>query len=402
MLNVALVGLLAGTLAIGGGDSKNPQTGEKPAVDNAVPGIFISSDASASETPNTIQDTYAFGMADGRSPLRLWANYGQGDASDIWNTSGDTQDLTLAGSAGKIVTRRAAFGAELGLPVGFFGFGLGVGGQLTLAQNEFEITAGSPIGAVAAGGNGDVSGNFGLQQAKVYGSASAGPITLHGGYVFDLGEDRTYAPGTLGQAQTFQTPGGAVPLPAGTPLFVNPTTGRVLPQPFVGAQTGFQALQVPTQLSTSDGRDAAFFGADFDYPSRVLRLFGGVDYYKLFSRADEAQTVGDESLVRGDDFVNAVFGLGVRLSVFELGAALQMQTRFSQPIVGGLGTASGIGGFAATVAPYIRISPPQIPASIFIKGAVQDEYTEFGYALAGGNSPKPAFGFTAGLSVGFN
>ncbi len=399
MLNVALVGLLAGTLAIGGGDSKNPQSGEKPTVDNAVPGIFISSDAPASATPNTVQDTYAFGMADGRSPLRLWANYGQGDASRIWDTNGDTQNLTLAGSAGKIVTRRAAFGAELGLPVGFFGFGLAVGGQLTLAQNEFEITSGSPIGATVAGGNGDVSGDFGLQQAKLYGSASAGPISLHAGYVFDLGKDREYGAGTLGQAQTFTTPGGAVSLPAGTPLFVN-ASGTVLPQPFVGAQVGFAPLQVPTRLSTSDGRDALFFGADFDYPSRVLRLFGGVDYYKLYSRADEPQTAFNEN-TRGDDFVNAVFGLGVRLSVFEIGAALQMQTRFSQPIVAGLGTSNGIGGHAATIAPYLRISPPQIPASIFIKGAVQDEYAEFGYALAGANSPKPAFGFTAGLSVGF-
>ncbi len=395
MLNVALVGLLASTLAIGGGDSKNPQTGEKPAANNAVPGIFISSDAPASATPNTVQDTYAFGQAASRSPLRLWANYGQGDASDIWDTNGDDQDLTLANTAGKIVTRRAAFGAEIGLPVGFFGFGLGIGGQLTLAQNEFETTGG-PIGPVAAGGNGDVSGDFGLQQAKLYGTAGAGPISLHGGYIFDIGSDREYGAATLGQQQTF----GTVTLPAGTPLFVN-ASGTILPQPFVGAQTGFAPLQVPTQLSTSDGRDALFFGADFDYAPSALRLFGAVDYYKLFRRDDEPQTAFNEN-TRGDDFVNAMFGLGVRLSVFEIGAALQMQTSFSQPLVQGLGTAPGIGGSAATVAPYLRISPPQIPASIFIKGAVHDEYTEFGYALGGGNSPKPAFGFTAGLSVGFN
>lgn len=401
MLNVALVGLLAGTLAIGGGDSKNPQSGEKPAADNAVPGIFISSDASASATPTTVQDTYAFGMADERSPLRLWANYAQGDASRIWDTNSDTQNLTLAGTQGKVVTRRAAFGAELGLPVGFFGFGLAVGGQLTLAQNEFEATAGSAIGATAAGGNGDVAGNFGIQQVKGYASASAGPISLHGGYIFDIGADRTYAAGTLGQAQTFQTPGGPVTLPAGTPLFVN-GTGTVLPQPFVGAQTGFSALQVPTELSNSDGRDAWFVGADFDYPSTVLRLFGGVDYYKLYSRDDEPQTLFNEGTVRGDDIINAVFGLGVRLSVFEIGAALQMQTRFSQPLVQGIGTAANIGSSAATVAPYLRISPPQIPVSIYVKGAVQDEYTEFGYALGGANSPKPAFGFTAGISVGFD
>ncbi len=87
--------------------------------------------------------------------------------------------------------------------------------------------------------------------------------------------------------------------------------------------------------------------------------------------------------------MNAMFGAGFKLSIVEIGAALQIQARLSQPIVGDIGTATGIGSSAATIAPYLRLSPPQIPASIFIKGAVLEEYTEFGYALGGSNSPKP-------------
>ncbi len=203
MLNVALVGLLAGSLAIGGGDSKNPQTGDKPVVDNAVPGIFTSSDALASETPDTVQDTYAFGIANRATPLRFWGSFGLGTTDTYWNTAGDSDgpanNIQLAGTDGKIETQRAVFGAELGLPVNLFGFGIGAGAQLAIAKNKFIVDAtqaasnNPPIPGFPAGGfiTGDLSSGFSLQGVKVYGVARAGAIGLHGGYVFDLGNDRT-------------------------------------------------------------------------------------------------------------------------------------------------------------------------------------------------------------------
>ena len=373
MLNVALVGLLAGSLAIGGGDSKNPQTGDKPVVDNAVPGIFISSAASAEATPNTVQDTYAFGIANRATPIRLWASYAYGTTDTYWDTAGDSDgprlNIQIAGTDGKIVTTRAVFGGEIGLPVNLLGFGIGAGAQLSLAKNKFErepTQTTTNNGSLPAGPGfiaGDLSSSFGVQGVKVYGVARAGAIGLHGGYVFDLGDDRTYdAP--------------------------NPALGNA---------------SLPNALSTSDGRDAIFFGADFDYPANHFRLFGGVDYYLLQQGGpNDPNTPADESIQDGDDLMNAVFGVGFKASIVELGAALQIQTRLSEPIVGGIGTATGIGSSAATISPYLRLSPPQIPASIFIKGAVLDEYTEFGYALGGSNSPKPKYGFTAGLTVGFD
>ncbi|HEX8299018.1 MAG TPA: hypothetical protein VF594_07630 [Rubricoccaceae bacterium] len=374
---MALVGLLASSLAIGGGDSKNPQSGEKPAPDNAVPGIFISSDASATPaaTPLTIQDTYAFGRENSASPLRLWASYAHGTVDRFWNTSGDSGgdagNIQIAGTDGEIESQRAIFGGEIGLPVRLFGFGIGAGAQLTLAQNQFQVEAtqtpgnNPPIPGFPAAGfiATDLDSGFKLQGVKVYGAARAGAIGLHGGYVFDLGQERTYGPPVAAL-------GGAV---------------------------------LPTNLSNSDGRDAIFVGADFDYPSERLRLFGAVDYYLLQQGGENnPNTAADESTTDGDDIMQAMLGLGFRASIFELGAALQIQARLSQPLVGGIGTQEGIGASAATIAPYLRISPPQIPASVFIKGAVLEEYTEFGYALGGSNSPKPKIGFTAGLTFGFD
>ena len=377
MLNVALVGLLAGSLAIGGGDSKNPQTGEKPAPDNAVPGIFTPSDASAQPvaTPLTIQDTYAFGRANDATPLRFWASYAMGTTDTFYNTSGSTPapatNIQIAGTDGKIATQRAIFGGELGLPVSLFGFGFGAGAQLTLANNEFQVDAtqtaanNPPIPGFPANGfiATDLDSGFGLQGVKVYGLARAGAIGLHGGYVFDLGKERTYGAPVAAL-------GGAV---------------------------------LPASLSNSDGRDAIFVGADFDYPSDRLRLFGGADYYFLQQGGEnDPNTAADESTRDGDDIMSVMFGVGFRASIVELGAALQIQARLSQPLVGGIGTAPNIGSAAATIAPYLRLSPPQIPASIFIKGAVLEEYTEFGYALGGSNSPKSKIGFTAGLTFGFD
>lgn len=340
MLHVALVGLLAGTLAVGspdGGDAKKTP-GDPPktvAVEAEAPGILISSDAAAA--PQTVRDTYAFGRSDRDSPIRFWAHYGQGTSDQIWNTAGGDANLSVAGAApGEITARRVGVGAELGLPVGLFGFGLGAGGQLSLSQNTFSA-AGTSAATVT-------DSDFGLQGVKVYGIARAGAVSLHGGYLFDLGDER---------------------LVDGTAI----------------------------TLGTSDARDAIFFGGGFDYPSRGIRLFGGVDYFLLGDDAGGAS---------GDDILNAVLGAGIRASIFEIGAALQIQTRYSAPTVGGIGTSAGIGGSAATIAPYLRISPSGVPATIFVKGAVQDEYTEYGFAIGGSNSIKPNFGFTAGLTVGFN
>lgn len=375
MLNVALVGLLAGSLAIGGGDNKNPQSGDKPTADNAVPGIFTQSvPAPTALSPETIQDSYAFGIANRATPVRVWASYAMGETDGIWNASGDegtpAQNLQLAGTDGEIKTTRANFGAEIGVPVSLFGFGLGIGGQITLARNSFNESdtqvatnnpPGFPAGGLLAGSN-LTSGSLGPQAIKAYAIARAGALGLHGGYHFDLGDDRGYGD----------------------------------PQPALGG------LRLPTTLASSDGRDAIFFGADFDYPSSFVRLFGGVDYYLIQADGfNDPNTAEDESLRDGDDIMNALFGAGFKLSIFELGAALQIQARLSQPLVGGLGTTEGVGASAATIAPYLRISPRVIPVSIFIKGAVQEEYTEFGYALGGSNSPRPGLGFTAGLTYGF-
>ena len=400
MLNVALVGLLAGSLALGpitgdGDDDKKNKDKDSPrTAENATPGVFETDAPSSAQDLDAITaDTYALGIPSDAAPIKLWASYAYGTADDIWTTNGeasmdgdgtDGQSFSVAGTPGdKITTQRINVGAQINA-INFSSFKVGAGALLTVAKNEFTATGQSAF----TNGVGDLESDFGLQGLKVFGTARGRVVGVHGGYIFDFGSEREF-----GEQARANTALGELPLSQNA-------AGDVQPTPLVAGDASFQPLLLPT-LSNSDGRDAITFGADFDYPSERFRLFGGIDYFMLQGIDDDENTAADESLYDNDDLLNFMFGAGVKLSIVEIGAALQIQTRYDNPIVADVGTVRSVGSHAGTIAPYLRISPPNLPASLFVKGAVQEEYTEFGYALGGANSPKPDLGFTAGLSIGF-
>ena len=393
MLNLALVGLLAGSLALGtpdGDDDKKKNKGDDSprTAENMTPGVFETS--RAGQGPDTIQDTYAFGRSTSASPIKFWASYAWGESESIWDETGDSGELAVAGTNGDIVSQRVNLGAQvdfLNLPIAK----IGAGANLTFAKNEFQVGSdGSPF---TNGVTEDLDSGFGIQGLKVYGQARGPVAGVHAGYVFDFGDEREFGDQALRDVPQL---GGPVP------VSIN-AQGDIQPDVVIAAQglQGYQPLLLPTSISNSDGRDAILIGGDFDYPSERFRLFGGIDYYMLQQIEDDPSTAGDESLLDDDDFINFLFGVGVKFSFVEIGAAAQIQTRHTAPVVENIGTEAGIGGHAGTIAPYLKVSPPSLPASLFIKGAVQDEYTEFGYPIGGSNSIKPSIGFTAGLTIGF-
>ncbi len=364
MLNVALVGLLAGSLSIGtpgtGGDDKKTPNADKPAPEavapEAGPSVFgtpaTPAEADAQDPRSITQDTYALGIPSEAAPIKLWVEYGYGQTSaEYWDASGD--DATFG--SGEITSQRIGVGAQINF-ISFSAFKLGVGGDLTVAKNAAQNASFSPQQGVTVN---NVDSDFGLQGLKLYGTARGRVVGVHGGYILDFGDDTAQSAPVIGE-------GGAM---------------------------------ITNSLGESDDRNALTFGADFDYPSDRIRLFGGVDYYHL-ARENNLEDGEVEGAQSDDDIWNFLVGAGLKFSVVEVGAALQIQTRVDAPTNDLFGM-PGIGGHAGTVAPYLRISPPNLPASLFIKGAVQDEYTEYGYAIGGANSPKPKIGFTAGLSIGF-
>ena len=355
MLHLALAGLLASSIAVtppdDTGDDKKAAADKAPSEAVATPGVF---ELDPAQEPEAITlDTYAMGRPAASAPIKLWAQYAYGTAADFYKRNNDVERINLGGSdngRGEVISQRVAVGAQINF-ISLRNFAIGAGAQLGLAKNELNFDDDS--GPIQAG---NLESDFGLQQVKVYGTARGRVVGLHAGYAFDLGDDQEFTeiPGTGG-------------------------------------------VQFPANLATSDGRDAIFFGADFDYPSERFRLLGGVDYYSLAE--EEGGDFNDA--ITGGDYLNFAFGAGLRFPVFEIGAVLQLQTRFDEPTLQNIGTTDGIGGHVGTVVPYLRISPPNLPASIYVKGATPDEYLEYGAAIGGQNSVQPGLGFTAGLSIGF-
>ena len=404
MTNVLLSGLLAGTLALGApsGDAAVtplpaalPDSADVAFVADVAPAgrsVFAPDAAPLSEAAaDPTQDTYAFGVSSVLSPIKLWVHYAYGEADGTYNLQGEEAPLTVAGTEGDIIVQRLVFGGQINV-INFPVFKLGAGAQGVVAKNRF--TPNDPVASAFTNSVPEIESDFEFQNAKVYGVARGRVVGVHGGYMFDLGSPREFG----GEQARANIPGLGE-----QPVSVN-ADGLILPDIAIAAQglQGFTPVRFPSTLSTSDNRDAIFFGADFDVPDDRFRVFGGIDYFMLQGADDEEGTAFDETEFDGDDYLNFLFGLGVKASVFEVGAALQIQTRFDNPTTADVGTTRGIGGHVRRLSPYVRISPPQIPVSIFAKGAVLNEYSDSGLALGGANGIKSNIGFTAGLTVGFN
>ena len=402
MTNILLSGLLAGTLALGAptGDGSaapadRPAPADSIAAETAAPAgvsVFAAARTAPADPKAITQDTYAYGVPSDLAPIKLWVSYAYGEADGTYDLQGNDAPLAVAGTEGDVIVQRLIFGGQINA-INFPVFKLGVGAQGVVAKNRFSPSDDPGVSAFT-NPLGEIESDFEFQNAKVYGVARGRVVGVHGGYMFDLGSAREF--GTE-QARA------DVPGLGEQPVSIN-ADGTILPDIAIAARglQGFSPLLYPTSLATSDNRDAIFFGADFDIPDDRFRVFGGIDYFMLQGADDEEGTPFNEEEFENDDYLNFLFGLGVKASVFEVGAALQIQTRLDNPTTADVGTVRGIGGHVRRLSPYLRISPPQIPASIFLKGAVLNEYSDSGIALGGANGIKSNIGFTAGLTVGFN
>ena len=344
MLNLALVALMSGSLltAAPDGDCDKNKTDcestQAAVAEEAIP--------APPDERSLTSDTYAFGRPSDAAPIKLWVEYGYGEVQNVYLPNGEeATDLSIGGTDGDITSQRLSVGAQINV-INFPAFKFGVGGQLNVAQNKFQ--AGSGAGGPFTGG---LESSFGLQGVKIYGTARGRVVGIHGGYFLDLGSEQQFAAG------------------------------------------------VPTDLPNSDGRDAIFFGGDFDYPSEHFRLFGGIDYFmKQDGDVPNPATGGMiETVTTNDDVILFNMGAGVRFGFFELGAALLLRTQLEEGFV-----SSASGSHSGTIAPYLKLSPPSLPVSLFVRGAVLNEYTDYGYTLGGGNDIKPGLGFTGGLTIGFD
>ncbi|MEL7360880.1 MAG: hypothetical protein AAFN13_02305 [Bacteroidota bacterium] len=417
MINLALVALLSGSLLFGSPDGEKPDgtkkdatTTEQAATESAASQsvVVIGDEATPSDEEDITNDTFALGRSADEAPVKLWVSYAYGVVSEAYDANGDDVDYAASGFVpGEITSQRILVGGQINL-INFPRFKFGGGAQLVIGQNVFDVENGTttfPVIAPTQTGVGATLGDvpyesietaFGLQSLKVYGMLQGKTLGLHGGYIFDLGEDREF---TTSDIQNVVTATGAT------------TT-----------VTGYQRR---SNFNSTDLQDAIFFGADFDYPADWFRIFGGVDYFLLLDGEEDVietdldptsgtfgqQSQGVEELDGINDLLVFKAGLGFRVSFFEIGAALQLRTQLDETFVSdGFASASlatatptpASGGHQGSILPYLIIRPPNFPAALSLKGGVQNEYADYGLSLGGANDFKTNFGFTATLSIGFD
>jgi hypothetical protein len=345
MLQLALTALLAGSLITGGlsGDDDKDKDKAKANAQQPIESIIVpDGDATLADEDDPINDTYQLGRTE-RIPIKLWVGYGWAEDEQAYNAEGEEFDVF--GDGGSVTAQRAFVGGQINV-INFTNFSVGAGGQLIAADNKIATRnplTGDPL---------DLESGFGLQNAKVYGLIRGRTLGVHGGYIFDLGDE---------------------------PEDIDPAAG----------ETG-----------NSDGVNAWFVGVDFDYPSERFRVFAGIDYFNRDEFAANITNSGAES-IEDDEIVVFNAGAGLKISWIEIGAAALLRTnlaisRIQDPVLGFIG-----GGHQGSIAPYLRLSPPAFPVSISVKGAFLSEYADYGYSLGGAGDLVTHKGFTVTASLGF-
>ena len=392
--------------------------------------------ASALGSDETItNDTYAFGRPQEGTFLKLWTSYAWGQIEEMYDAAGNESipytivtvetvdfdgdgnpdDLDDDGAPNSfatateaaVTTQRFIAGAQIN-PLDFRQFKLGVGAQGIFGMNEVEpVTNDAGVGSFDSG--------FALQSVKVFGVIEGKTLGLHGGYVFDLGPEEE-----RDQFRNF------------------------------------------TAAPNSAEQDAWFVGGSFDLPTDWVRLFGGIDYYRL--QEANAPNDGAQSLIyianrrpdliasspqavdEGNDLIFFNFGMGFQLSFFEIGASAILRTQlqrtaaadelYANALLPGdfeaspagigsyLNTVYGVGpdgvsgteddvtgnadtaaypsgGHHGSIVPYLIVRPPNLPVALSVRGAVTNQYGDYGFSLGGANDFVTREGFTVALSYGF-
>ena len=384
-------------------------------------------------------DTYAFGRPQEGTFLKLWTSYAWGQIEEMYGADGeedtpytitrripfdrngdgavsDGETITVA-APGTVTTQRFIAGAQIN-PLDFRQFKLGVGAQGIFGQNEVETGDDAPAGFEFD----SFDSGFALQSVKVFGVIEGKTLGLHGGYVFDLGtENERDATGNFTAAsnsaeQDAWFAGASFDLPAD----------------WVRIFGGIDYYGLQEANAANDGVQTIING-----------LASGLDG----ATGNTPRQFEDVAVDGGNDLIFFNFGLGFQLSFFELGASAILRTQLQRtaaadelyaydvfpraapasgqqyalglygtdallgensPILGDdgrLGSAQRAayptGGHHGSIVPYLIVRPPNLPVALSVRGAVTNQFGDYGFSVGGANDFVTREGFTVALSYGF-
>lgn len=204
------------------------------------------------------------------------------------------------------------------------------------ANQRLGFSLGATVGYARAGVEDQVD-HSGLQSALLFAEMKASQVSFRTGYHFDLG------PALLGD-----------------------------------------------DLPLSDRQNAVMLGLAGNFPVSTLTFFGRVDTHLTLSNTEEGRNSqnqpADFTYDQGNHFLFST-GVSYAFTSAEVGMALhyRYRTKGTFTLPDGDDTTNE-SGHHLSIIPYVVFSPVQLPLELQAKLAVQDEYGDFGIALAGINT----------------
>lgn len=148
------------------------------------------------------------------------------------------------------------------------------------------------------------------------------------------------------------------------------------------------------ERENSDLQNAIQFGASAQHWAGDFRLFGGADYFLTLSREIEELDM-DVDL---GDIANLHAGAGWNWGDGEIGVALLYRINMEGSPEPATPNREQSSGWVLGAAPYVTYSPMGGNYQLYVKGALQREYYDYGFSLAGRNDIAPRLGFTVGVN----
>lgn len=221
-----------------------------------------------------------------------------------------------------------------------------------------------------------------------------GDMEINGGVNFSMANisERHEAVPAIGLAAADRSSGFA---PQNLTVF-----GEIQREPYA-MRVGYIADVGPSGSGTderpnTDRQNAFQFGIDGRTYTGPLRIFGGADYFLTLPRSTSSGDdvdMGDIAVLHG--------GAGYIFGPTEIGlTALYRLNREGSPEPP-TAVRDMSSGYQFGLVPYVTYAPANAPYQLSVKGALQREYHDYGFAVAGRNDIAPRLGVTAGITYNF-
>lgn len=301
---------------------------------------------------------------------KVYVTFGYGTVEQYFDADGDLQDLgEIAGN--DFNAQLQSYIIHVGGTYDISQIGtmkVRLGADLSLAQRQAEQDAIPGILPEV-----DASSGFGLQNLTFFGEIAQPTYRLRAGYFLDLGNEPDRA-------------------------------------------------DVTDDRANSDEQDAVLLGLSAQRPSDDLRLYAGLDYFitlkteRDFLVDPATGTVAELEYDEGDVAILHA-GVGYRITpTLEVGVTALYRINTEGEVENPLGdgdvdgddnpfaSASGpnefAGGNTLGFVPHVTYAPVGTGYQIYLKGAVQREYFDYGYTVLGESDIAPRLGFTLGVEYG--